>query len=294
MLLDARLRVQLKNILFCTDFSPASDSAFPYAADLARHFGSKLHALYVHNPDEYIMVFPEGGSIPPRFTAAQAKHKLDGLLEPLADLDREVLIEEGDVWSAIESVIEKDEIDLIVAGTRGRTGVAKLVLGSRAEEIFRLAACPVLTVGPRLSEHLPHTGIKQILYATDFSAQAEVAAPYAVSLAQEYQAGLTLLHVIADPSTGDLVQPPELIASAERRLRHLVPPEARLWREPRFEVEQGPAAETILDIANLRKADFIVMGVHRSASTATHLPMATAHKVVSGANCPVLTARVLR
>jgi universal stress protein family protein len=71
--IDARVRVQLKSILFCTDFSQAADSAFPYAAELARHFGSKLYALSVRNRDDYIVVFPEGGSIPPGLTEAQAK-----------------------------------------------------------------------------------------------------------------------------------------------------------------------------------------------------------------------------
>jgi nucleotide-binding universal stress UspA family protein len=291
---DARLRVQLKNILFCTDFSPAADFAFAYAADLARHFVATLHTLYVRNPDEYIIVFPEGGSIPPGFTVAEAKNKLEKLLEPFADVDRDILVEEGDLWSVMKSVMDRKEIDLVVVGTRGRTGLKKLVLGSRAEEIFRHSASPVLTVGPRLSEHLPHAGINEILYATDFSAGAAAAAPYAISLAQEYQAGLTLLHVIADPGTGDLVQPHELVESARTRLRELVPAEAQLWCEPRFEVEQGPAAETILDVAEMRKADLLVMGVHRRAGipgSATHLPMAIAHKVVSGANCPVLTVR---
>lgn len=290
--LDARLRIQLKNILYCTDFSSAADAAFPYAVDLARHFGAKVNALYVRNPDEYIMAFPEGGSIPTGFTEEQARTRLDGMMETLSDTDHEVFVIEGEVWPAIESVVVKNDIDLIVAGTRGRTGIAKVVLGSRAEEIFRRAACPVLTVGPHLAEHLPHVAIKQILYATDLTAEAAAAAPYAVSLAQEYQSGLTLLHVITDPRTGDLVQPHELIASAERRLRELVPPEARLWCEPRFDVEQGPAAETILDIAELRKADLIVMGVHRSAGVATRLPMATAHRIVSGAKAPVLTVHI--
>jgi len=220
---------------------------------------------------------------------------LEKLLDPLADIDHGVLVEEGDVWSVLASVVEKNEIDLIVAGTRGRTGMTKLVLGSHAEEIFRRAPCPVLTVGPHSSAHLPHgASIKEILYATDFSPESNAAAPYAISLAQEYQAHLTLLHVIADPKTGDLLRPPELVASSERLLRGLVPPEAELWCEPRFVVEQGPAAETILDFARLRKADLIVLGVRRPSGipgAATHLPVATAHKVVSGAGCPVLTAR---
>jgi nucleotide-binding universal stress UspA family protein len=293
--LDARVRIQLKNILFCTDFSPTAEGAFHYAAEFARHFGAKLHAIYVRNSDNYVIAFPEGGSIPPGFTLAQAREKLKNLLDPLADIDRGVLVKEENVWSALASVIENNEIDLIVAGTRGRTGVAKLVLASHAEEIFRRAPCPVLTVGPHSSAHLPNgSTIKEILYATDFSPESAAAAPFAISLAQEYQARLTLLHVIVDPRTGDLVQPREPVASSERFLRDLVPPEAGLWCEPRFLVEQGPAAETILDLARLRKVDLIVLGVRRPAGVlgvATHLPVATAHKVVSRADCPVLTAR---
>ncbi len=292
--LDPQVGIKLKNLLFCTDFSPAAELAFPYATDLARHFGAKVYALYVRNPDDYIIVFPEGKSVPPGFTVAQAKDKLNGLLEPLADLERDVLVKEGGVWPSIASVIEKNEIDLVVAGTRGRTGIAKVVLGSRAEQIFRRASCPVLTVGPHSAAHAPHGRINEILYATDFSSEAAAAAPYAISLSQEYRAGLTLLHVIAAPATGDLVQPEELVASTKQLLRAVVPPEAQLWCEPRFAVEQGPAAETVLDVAGLRRSDLIVMGVRRPAGipgSTTHLPMAIAHKVVSRANCPVLTVR---
>ena len=293
--IDSRTRIQLKNILFCTDFSPTSEVALPYATDLARHFGAKLHALYVRNPDDYIIVFPEGGSIPPGFTVAEAKTKLNRLLGTLADIGHNALVEEGEVWPIVRSSIEKNDIDLVVVGTRGRTGVKKLVIGSHAEDIFRQAPCPVLTVGSHATAHLPHGGeIKEILCATDFSQESTAAAPYALSMAQEYQAHLTFLYVIPDPKAGDLVQPQEQVASAERRLRELVPPEAGLWCEPRFEVEQGTAAEAILDIAALRKADLIVLGVRRPTGipgVSTHLPIATAHKVVARAICPVLTVR---
>jgi nucleotide-binding universal stress UspA family protein len=290
---DARARIRLRNILFCTDFSALTDLALAYAADLARHFGAKLHALHVRNPDDYVIVFPEGGSIPPGFTVEQAREKLDALLGPLSDIDREVLVEEGEILPTISAAIEKNSIDLVLVGTRGRTGLAKLVLGSRAEEIFRLAPCPVLTVGPH-SAHPQTDTIRQVLYATDFSPESAAAAPYAISLAQEYQAMLTLLHVIADPATGDLVQPQEVRASSERLLRELVPSEAELWSDIHFEVRQGRAAETILNVAEKKKVDLIVLGARRLSGVpgaATHLPMLTAHKVVSGALCPVLTVR---
>jgi nucleotide-binding universal stress UspA family protein len=290
---DARVRIQLKNILFCTDFSPLMDLSLAYAADLARHFGAKLYALHVRNPDDYVIVFPEGGSIPPGFTVEQATKKLNALLGPLSDIDGEVLVEEGKVWPTIGTVIEKNAIDLVVVGTRGRTGLTKLVLGSRAEEIFRRAQCPVLTVGPH-SAHVQRDSIQQILYATDFTPESAAAAPYAISLAQEYQAGLTLLHVIVDPTKGDLVQPQELRASSERLLHELVPSGAEFWSDIHFEVKQGPVAETIMDVAEVRKVDLVVLGTRRPLGppgATTHLPMSTAHKVVSGALCPVLTVR---
>ncbi len=83
------------------------------------------------------------------------------------------------------------------------------------------------------------------------------------------------------------------VESSEQLLRKLIPPEAELWCEPRLALEQGPATEKILEVASRKKADLIVLGVHRRdfAGMATHLPIATAHKVVTHARCPVLTVR---
>ena len=139
------------------------------------------------------------------------------------------MIKDGELWGSVGSVIETKQIDLVVLGTRGRSGLARLLLGSAAEEIFRRAPCPVLTVGPHASTLLLRGGgVAHILYASDFSPESVAAAPYAISLAQEYQAHLTLLHAIIDPKTGDLVQSKELVPSSERLLRDLVPSEAEL------------------------------------------------------------------
>lgn len=206
-----------------------------------------------------------------------------------------MLILEGDLWSNLAAVIEANQIDLIVMGTRGRTGIGKFLLGSVAEEIFRQAPCPVLTVGPyAVSEPEQGGEFTHILFATDFSPESVAAAPYAISLAQECQAYLTLLHVIEEPKAGDLVRPPELVASSEQLLRKLVPPEAELWCVPEYAIERGKAAQKILEVAAHSKAGLIVLGVRRPSGVpgaATHLPIATAHKVVSDAACPVLTVR---
>jgi len=128
------------------------------------------------------------------------------------------------------------------------------------------------------------------VYATDFSPESLAAAPFATSLAQEFQARLTLLHVIE--KIGDLDPTSRPIDHALQRLESLVPAEAGLWCSTKPSVQYGPPAERILQAALDCKADVIVLGVRAAAGhlgAATHLPWATAHKVIAHAHCPVLT-----
>jgi nucleotide-binding universal stress UspA family protein len=293
--LDVRSRIQLKNILFMTDFSSAADAAAPYAAELAKRYGAKLYALHVRPPVVNPMTPPETWKGLEEAAQILAERRKSELLDTFTGVQTEVMIDEGDLWSNVAAAIEGCNIDLIVMGTRGRSGIGKLLLGSVAEEIFRQAPCPVLTVGPRAPTKPKRGGeFTRILFATDFSQKSIAAAPYAIALAQECQAHLTLMHVIAEPKPGDLVRPGELVASSERLLRNLVPPEAELWCVPEYLVERGAVAEKILEVAAQSMTDLIVLGVRQPSGfpgAATHLAIAIAHKVVSHAACPVLTVR---
>jgi nucleotide-binding universal stress UspA family protein len=293
--LDTRTRIQLQNILFLTDFSAAADAAIPYAAEVAKRFGAKLFALHMRTPVVNPMTEPATWAGLEEAAEAEATNQRETLRKSFPGLEPQVLIEEGNLYATVLDVIEKNKIDLIVLGTSGRTGVAKFFLGSIAEEILRQAPCPVFTVGPYTpGKPLGNGKINEIVYATDFSPESVSAAAHAISLAQEFQAHLTLMHVIANEAPGDLLLPGELVKATEQHLRNLVPAEAELWFEPRFVVEQGSPAEKILEVARHRDADLIVLGTHKPSGfpgAATHLPIATAHKVVSHAPCPVLTVR---
>ena len=170
-----------------------------------------------------------------------------------------------------------------------------MLLGSVAEEIFRTVLCPVLTVGPHADAARSADGqIREILYATDFASSSPAAAAYAVSLAQEFQARLILLHVIAEPKVGELVSSHDTIEASKNLLRKLVPAEAFASCKPEFFVERGNPADRILELARLRESGLIVLGVKPEEGVpgaATHLLNATAHKIVSHAECPVLTVR---
>jgi len=286
--------MQLKNILFPTDFSSAANAALPYAAEIARRYGAKLYTVHVLPLDTYAMTPRETWPTSVEGAMREAKQQAHELLSHLDGVDADVLARSGDVWTVIEDVIEKFQIDLVALGTHGRTGWGKVLLGSVAETIFRRAACPVITVGPHCSADPKHSvKFHQIVFATNFSPGSLVAAPYAVSLAEENQAKLTLLHVVEEPKSG-LGNPDQLVPTELPMLCRVIPKEARLWCDPEFLVEEGIAANKILEIAAQKKADLIVLGVHPPRGRLhadTHLPMTTAHKVVSQARCPVLTVR---
>ena len=288
-------RISLKNILYATDFSPAAVAALPYVKGLSKQYEATVHAVHVRLPATYPIVGPE--MMPQVIEAAedQAKSEAQELHEILADTPHDVSVTEGALWPTIIDMVHEKKIDLIVIGTRGRTGIGRALLGSVAEEIFRRAPCPVLTVGPRVSKDAERRlEMKEILYATDFSQESLGALPYAISLAQEHQARLTILHVTGEAEAGELVHAEHYVEATKRRLRELVSSEAKAWCEPNFRVEQGPVPEKILEVATALGADLIVLGIdgptgHRS--TTLHLVYPTAHYVVTKAECPVLTFR---
>jgi len=290
-------RVTLKNILFLTDFSEPSEAALPFAAAVAREYGCKIYALHVLTPTMYTYAPPE---LIVETIAAQEEAAEKGMLlltAKLAGLPFETNVERGiAIWPSLEETLKRHEIDLIVLGTHGRTGAAKFLLGSVAEEIFRRSPVPVLTIGPSVRSGA-HNGARfhRVLYATDFTPESLAAAPYAISFAQENEAELLLLHVIHERERGeDAAREAATVADAMYNLGELVPKDAELWCKPETIVQYGVPAERVLELAKQHGADLIVLGVRDAAKrmgAATHLERTTAHKVVAHATCPVLTVR---
>lgn len=286
----ASLRLTFKNILFPTDFSPASAHALPCALAIARLYGSKVFVTHAVAPEPPLAIPLEPVPIDLDPVWQEAREKMNRFLETdyIRDTAREGILEQGDLWGVLNDVIERHSIDLIVLGSHGRHGVKKLVLGSTAEQIFRTAVCPVMTVGPDAAT-MDHSKIRHVVFATDFSPGSLKALPYALSLAEENQAHVTLAHLIP---LVPMLQQEEVREQSLRRLRQLLPPDAADWCEPEFFVGFDFPAEGILHLAAHQNADLIVMGVHsRAARTSAHLPWAIAYEVVCHAHCPVLTVR---
>jgi len=288
-------QVKIETIAVLTDFSSGAEMALRCAVEFARAYHAGLVLAHAYNPIS-AFVTPE---------AALAYQPLDDMRQAMQDrllgqteasflqgVNCTTLLSMGEALNLLEDL---KHVDLIVVGTSGETGLVKAAIGSTAERIFRSSTTPVLTVGP----HCRCTGkgeatVKTVLYSTDFSPGADIALPYAVSLAKKNDAELVLLHVKDDkdvPFSFD-----RAMASEEplERLRGLVPEDADLPKGPTCFVGFGKPDAVILDEANSRNADLIVMGARGTGaltSIVSHFGGGTAYKVAASAKCPVLTIR---
>ncbi len=295
--IETGTRLTLKNILFLTDFSEPSEIAIPFATAIAREYESKVYALHVLTPVPPAYASPESAAAAIEGLEEGAQVGMQRVDAQLVGVPHETMIVRGEsVWPAVEQALGESEIDLVILGTHGRTGAIKLLFGSVAEEIFRRARVPVLMIGPSVKKGV-HAGgqFRRVLFATDFTQEAQAAAAYAISMAQENQARLLLLHVMRDPDFKTSKRTSQdSVANVMHQLYELVPPEAELWCRPEPTVRFGNPADRILQAAMELEADLIVLGVRDAAGhlgAATHLERTTAHKVVAHATCPVLTVR---
>ncbi len=291
------VQIEIKNLLYLTDFSEPSEAALPFATAIARKYGARIHALHVVLLGGYFFAAPETIADSIRVEEETAEADMQRLDARLNGLPHETITERGpSLWGVLENTIKATAADMIVLGTHGRTGAQKFLLGSVAEEVFRRSPIPVLTIGPRARRGVHNGGrFRRILFATDFSSQSAAAAPYALSLAQENQAHLFLVHVVRlrDRDRDDRLYEFS-VAEAIHHLHEVMPSDVELPCPAEVSVEHGNPGKRIVEVAEERDADLIVLGVRDAANrlgAATHLERNTAHNVVAHAACPVLTIR---
>lgn len=268
-------RVRFANVLAAVDLSASSANTLKVAAELAFQHGSRLVVAYVM----------DSAAQPSFETPAEIEAKIRLWMKPYLRTDPRVSIAvvEGDVVSEISSLVEKHRADLLIIGTHAATNVERLVLGSKAEALFRSISIPVLTIGPHTRSY--GAGFSSILLPTDLKPDSFRAAQYAVSLAEESNAALTVLHVV------DKAEREEPEDSGRLQMQQLVPEDADLWCKPVFRTESGNLPETILATAERTHADLIVLAVTHARILTDHAYWSVASKVVCNAACPVLTVR---
>jgi len=284
-------KVELQEILVATDFSSTSGKALHYAVAIATRYNSKIHLVHVIEPTTVEFLAPEVTSQAYQQLHDSAEEQLKEQARELTELRHQIYLTNGAASEVVQAMVRENRIDLVVVGTHGTKGLEKVLLGSKAEEIFRRVTCPVLTVGPNAPEIDRTTGLNWILFPTDLMSDESGALAHATSLAKRHNAHLVLLHVMAGvqaplPDEAEYFEKPYV-----ERLRHLIPGDVELPYPADCRVGYGRATQdTILQVAHEITADLIVLSVRPEEAWATRLPD-KAYGIVSRSLCPVLTVR---
>jgi nucleotide-binding universal stress UspA family protein len=285
--------LNLKAVVFATDFSLCSQNAGLYAARMAAYFSAKLLVTHAFTRSQAAMEVEIGDR-----RVSQQRRDLTRLLSKEALLVRADSIEtvptllEGDPQHLIPELADKNQPSMIVLGTHGGNRLERGIIGSVAEKILRSTRWPALTVGPYVqalsSKNLP---FESILFATDFTPAAASAALYAVTLAEVFGARIDVLNVIQDGT----IEHPDRLSDLQHRfydaLDGLVPSLAKEFFDPRTFVEVGSAHDRILEHIRENSMDLLVLGIRQTSHLGMEMRTSGAFRIIVDAECPVLTVR---
>ena len=291
--------VAFQTALVGTDFSPAAGVAFCFAQAIAARYQAELYVAHVISLDVFDLIAHDSISGLVKKARDKAHEKITQLCEQLPTDRCHPVVAEGDVAEVLADIVRRNHIDLVVVGTHGRRAFKKLILGSVAEEIFRTASCPVLTVGPKTSLPSSTGNLRHVLYPLEFVPDTSEAASYAASLAERYGADLTVMNIReqtrASASVDEAIDEPGKATNepVEHWINNHISPESDLRTRIRFERGFGPAVEAILEFVKKSAVDLIVMPIKRlDPVISAHLPKSdTAYEIASRAPCPLLTVR---
>lgn len=289
--------LKFNRILCPVDFSESSAKACEYAFSLAKHYQAKLFLEHVVQPLTAVCpyyAFPTlSGNMCFDLDAEAQKHlqefangcRLDGV-EP------ELFVHKGLLPEATLASAHRNEVDLIVMGTHGRQGFDRLTLGSVTEKVLGKARCPVLAVRKPAHDFVTSAEgsdpvqLRKLLFCTDFSDQAHHALGYAFSLAMEYNAELTLLHVLDNVGSAQFLQEGTMTALAE--LEKPIPPDVRNWCSIKAVVRVGRPYQEIIQLALEGRNDLVIMGVRGRGALDLALFGSTTQRALQLGTCSIL------
>ena len=283
--------------------SHESDEGLRYAILIARSYGAKLSVLTCTDEtvadDETVDTMRTGIKRAIEHSFLSSPRSDDA---PVIDCDFTV-VKSNRPEDAINREATYRNAELIVMGSRRRADAGVVVMGSTAEAVCRTAPCSVLVTRLAAGRGAERTSgsleLKKLLVATDFSVHSELALQYGLSLAQEYQSELHLVHVMSGSRSTEAEiawtsqENEGPYHAAARRLHESIPAEVHLWSNVTHAVREGKAHREIVAYAVGQDVDLICLGAHGQGFKIGSLFGTTTDRVLRQAPCPVLVARPL-
>lgn len=299
------MRVKLDKIICATDFSELSNHAVFYGVSLAKDYKATLYLCHVIDLSSATMYGEATYAFESQLTHMEdyAHERMKRIMKG-HNVDWEPLVTIGSAADEVTRMAQEKEVDLAITATRGRSGLKRLVLGSVTEHIMRSLPCPLLTVhGPETDPALTKENeirFDRILVACDFSADSNLALDYGLSLAQEFQSDIYIVHVLESPIYKDI---PKSVWSAREQIRKslhkevkdkleaLVPEEAYNWCKPKTRLLSGVVHEELVKFADIQDIDLVILGVRGHRLVESLFVGATTERVIRKAGCAVMSVR---
>ncbi len=295
---------RLQRILCPIDFSEFSIRAYHYASSVAWRYHAKLYVQHVIEMWKYPYAdFAASLADYNEFWRVMCKGGEEQLHQFVTtctedQIQPERIVHQGMAPDCILAFAEASKVDLIVMGTHGRRGFDRLMLGSVTERVMRKTSCPLLAINKPSHDFIESDKqpspihLNQILFCTDFSENSREAFDHAFSLRSEYNADLTLLHVLED--IRDSAKMEQAIATAMKQMDNLIPQEARKTSEVKIKtiVRAGKAYQQILQLALEAQTDLVVMAVRGRGTLDRAVFGSTTHRVLQFGPCPVFVVHV--
>jgi nucleotide-binding universal stress UspA family protein len=282
-------------ILVATDLSDL-DRLMPHAFEQAAASGGRL--LLLHALAAIGAVSLEGGDLP-YYDVAGAIEAAGKVLQPWCEaahrrgIQCDALVREGLATHEILVAVRQFQVDRVIVGTRSRSKLGKLLVGSVAEQVLRSVNLPVLTVGPEAHLQDASGDERVVLLATTLRETSRPGAALACRIASDQKARLILLHVLPPlDETARKHLPQELDSAAMRELRQLAEETgAHCGIAIDSLVAHGNPSIEILAEASACRASLIILGVRQRSAFEDLALDRTVYRVLAHARCPVLTLR---
>lgn len=297
--------MNIERILLATDCSPEAEGAEVYASMMAELWGATLTVV---NVLEFAPGLNPEYPVNNLYLTEMMKQATRALGELKVRTEERGVSVQTHIVTGIPSqeivaAAEAHDVDLMIVGTLGKTGLQHILLGSTAERVIRASPCPVLVVRAEWSKEnqvgsgpRPAT-LDRILVPVDFSDCSLDALEYAAVVAQRAKASVTLLHVMEPVSYG-LDFTLTIPGSRERkkeaiseRLAGVVAALKNVNVPADYIVRGGLPNDSILEAAQTISADMIIMGTHGRRGISHALYGSVAEFVLRNSRCPVLTVR---
>ena len=324
------MRIQPRKILCALDFSDYSPGVLSYSEALCREFDATLFLCHVVMNVPALLGTTETSLDPvllQRSHDEAAGQELEKMAENL-QVSHELVLGRGEAADEISRIAHEMEMDMVVTATQGQSGFKRLLIGSVTEKLMKTIHCPLMVLhareggAPVLDDGIK---LKRILVGCDFSPDSRLAFDYGISLAQEFQATLHLVHVIKpsedlglkqdvhmDISPGDyyrlttarhyLEVNPQTQEERLKKIRatrnklidqllRMVPMESRNWCTPETDLLDGEPYRELIRYARDENMDMIVLGIRGHTLLERLMVGSTTDRVIRQAPCPVLAVR---